>query len=186
MEREQGNNVTLIELDETLGSLVERGSFGHEFPPNQIGFIPDLENRYPDLIATSADFLRLWRIHPNNLVTEEAVLSSNKSSQFTAPLTNFDWNEVEPRLIGTSSIDTTCTIYDVEAQQAVGLIRPISFSVKTQLIAHDKPVHDIAFSRILTERTILQLLVRMEARECSTFDTWSTRQLSMKILSNSH
>ncbi|KAK6029460.1 WD domain, G-beta repeat protein [Ostertagia ostertagi] len=148
VEREQGNNVTLIELDEALGSLVERGSFGHEFPPNQIGFIPDLENRYPDLIATSADFLRLWRIHPNNSVTEEAILSSNKSSQFTAPLTNFDWNEVEPRLIGTSSIDTTCTIYDVEAQQAVGLIRPISFSVKTQLIAHDKPVHDIAFSRI--------------------------------------
>uniref|UniRef100_A0A7I5ECN6 WD_REPEATS_REGION domain-containing protein n=1 Tax=Haemonchus contortus TaxID=6289 RepID=A0A7I5ECN6_HAECO len=148
VEREQGNNVTLIELDEALGSLVERGSFGHEFPPNQIGFIPDLENRYPDLLATSADFLRLWRIHSNNSVTEEAILSSNKSSQFTAPLTNFDWNEVEPRLIGTSSIDTTCTIYDVEAQQAVGLIRPISFSVKTQLIAHDKPVHDIAFSRI--------------------------------------
>ncbi|KAK6046894.1 WD domain, G-beta repeat protein [Cooperia oncophora] len=148
VEREQGNSVTLIELDEALGSLVERGSFGHEFPPNQIGFIPDLENRFPDLLATSADFLRLWRIHPNNSVTEEAVLSSNKSSQFTAPLTNFDWNEVEPRLIGTSSIDTTCTIYDVEAQQAVGLIRPISFSVKTQLIAHDKPVHDIAFSRI--------------------------------------
>lgn len=36
----------------------------------------------------------------------------------------------------------------IKAQQAVGLIRPISFSVKTQLIAHDKPVHDIAFSRI--------------------------------------
>ncbi|EYB92772.1 hypothetical protein Y032_0190g1257 [Ancylostoma ceylanicum] len=148
VEREQGNNVTLIELDETLGSLVERGSFSHEFPANQIGFIPDLENKYPDLLATSADFLRLWRIHSNNLVTEEATLSSNKSSQFTAPLTNFDWNEVDPRLIGTSSIDTTCTIYDIEAQQAVGLIRPITFSVKTQLIAHDKPVHDIAFSRI--------------------------------------
>ncbi|KAJ1353406.1 hypothetical protein KIN20_010026 [Parelaphostrongylus tenuis] len=152
VEREQGNNVTLIELDETIGSLVEKGSFNHEFPPNQIGFIPDLENRYPDLIATSADFLRLWRIHPNNLVTEEAVLASNKSSQFTAPLTNFDWNEVEPRLIGTSSIDTTCTIYDVETQQTVGLIRPITFSVKTQLIAHDKPVHDIAFSRIFNGR----------------------------------
>ena len=34
--------VTLIELDETLGSLVERGSFSHEFPANQIGFVPDL------------------------------------------------------------------------------------------------------------------------------------------------
>ncbi|RCN45234.1 hypothetical protein ANCCAN_08734 [Ancylostoma caninum] len=83
VEREQGNNVTLIELDETLGSLVERGSFSHEFPANQIGFIPDLENKYPDLLATSADFLRLWRIHSNNLVTEEATLSSVSASSFT-------------------------------------------------------------------------------------------------------
>uniref|UniRef100_A0A1I7XIS2 WD_REPEATS_REGION domain-containing protein n=1 Tax=Heterorhabditis bacteriophora TaxID=37862 RepID=A0A1I7XIS2_HETBA len=110
------------------------------------------ENKYPDLIATSADFLRLWRIQPNNIVTEEAVLSSNKSSQFTAPLTNFDWNEVEPRLIGTSSIDTTCTIYDIETGQTAGVVRPTTFNVKTQLIAHDKPVHDIAFSRVYNGR----------------------------------
>ncbi|GJY61741.1 protein transparent testa GLABRA 1 [Tanacetum coccineum] len=41
---------------------------------------------------------------------------------------------VEPRRIGTASIDTTCTIWDVEK----GV-------VETQLIAHDKEVNDIAW-----------------------------------------
>ncbi|EYU45319.1 hypothetical protein MIMGU_mgv1a0215352mg, partial [Erythranthe guttata] len=41
---------------------------------------------------------------------------------------------LEPRRIGTSSIDTTCTIWDIEK----GV-------VETQLIAHDKEVYDIAW-----------------------------------------
>jgi len=40
----------------------------------------------------------------------------------------------ERSIIGTSSIDTTCTIWDVETQQ-----------VKTQVIAHDAEVYDIGF-----------------------------------------
>lgn len=42
----------------------------------------------------------------------------------------------DPSIIGTSSIDTTCTIWDIEQQQT-----------KTQLIAHDKEVYDIAFAK---------------------------------------
>ena len=30
-----------------------------------------------------------------------------------APLTSFDWNETDPSIVGTSSIDTTCTIWNV-------------------------------------------------------------------------
>eukprot|EP00826_Nyctotherus_ovalis_P033343 TRINITY_DN2696_c0_g4_i1.p1 TRINITY_DN2696_c0_g4~~TRINITY_DN2696_c0_g4_i1.p1 ORF type:complete len:212 (-),score=33.05 TRINITY_DN2696_c0_g4_i1:162-797(-) len=41
----------------------------------------------------------------------------------------------DPNIIGTCSIDTTCTIWDVE--RAV---------VKTQLIAHEKEVFDFAFA----------------------------------------
>ena len=33
---------------------------------------------------------------------------------FSAPLTSFDWNEVDPNLLGTSSIDTTCTVWGLE------------------------------------------------------------------------
>ena len=60
----------------------------------------------------------------------------NKNSEYCAPLTSFDWNEADPNIIGTSSIDTTCTIWDVTAQAA-----------KTQLIAHDREVFDLAFAR---------------------------------------
>jgi hypothetical protein len=35
----------------------------------------------------------------------------NKQSEFCAPLTSFDWNDVDPKRLGTSSIDTTCTIW---------------------------------------------------------------------------
>lgn len=50
-------------------------------------------------------------------------------------MTSFDWNQQDLSIIGTSSIDTTCTIWDVVKQ-----------CVKTQLIAHDKAVYDICFS----------------------------------------
>ncbi len=43
-----------------------------------------------------------------------AVLQ-NKNSEYCAPLTSFDWNETDPKRLGTSSIDTTCTIWDIEA-----------------------------------------------------------------------
>lgn len=41
-------------------------------------------------------------------------LLQNKNSEFCAPLTSFDWNETDPKRLGTSSIDTTCTIWDIE------------------------------------------------------------------------
>ena len=51
-----------------------------------------------------------------------------------APLTNFSWNEKAPGLIVTSSIDTTCTVWNIETSTAI-----------TQLIAHDREVYDVAW-----------------------------------------
>eukprot|EP00168_Porphyra_purpurea_P020105 TRINITY_DN8314_c0_g1_i1.p3 TRINITY_DN8314_c0_g1~~TRINITY_DN8314_c0_g1_i1.p3 ORF type:complete len:133 (-),score=55.96 TRINITY_DN8314_c0_g1_i1:27-425(-) len=65
----------------------------------------------------------------------KCLLTSNTASEYCAPLTAFDWNEVDVSLIGTSSIDTTCTVWDVTTQQSV-----------TQLIAHDAEVYDFAFA----------------------------------------
>lgn len=62
------------------------------------------------------------------------VLPQNKGGEFAAPLTSFDWNELDPRRLATASIDTTCTVWDVER----GL-------VDTQLIAHDKEVSASGF-----------------------------------------
>ena len=38
----------------------------------------------------------------------------NKNTEYCAPLTSFDWNETDPKRLGTASIDTTCTIWDIE------------------------------------------------------------------------
>lgn len=51
-----------------------------------------------------------------------------------APLTNFSWNEKVPSLIVTSSIDTTCTVWNIDTSTAL-----------TQLIAHDREVYDVAW-----------------------------------------
>ena len=71
---------------------------------------------FPDLLATSGDYLRVWRAgEPETRL--ECLLNNNKNSDFCAPLTSFDWNEVDPNLLGTSSIDTTCTIWGLETGQ---------------------------------------------------------------------
>ena len=54
-------------------------------------------------------------------------LNCNRNSDYCGLLTSFDWNDDDPHRIDTSSIDTTCTIWDVERE-----------AVDTQLIAHDK------------------------------------------------
>lgn len=102
-------------------------------------FIPDEVNNYRiqfgdkvDLMATSAECLKIWKINDNKQVSLEANLKNvkiilYKDNDFSAPLTSFDWNPQLNNLIGTSSIDTTCTIWDIE-----------KCTVFTQLIAHDK------------------------------------------------
>ena len=108
-----------------------------------------------DLLATSGDHLRLWSLPQSNSSTSNninrsstvntrdpapqklqplALLSNSKTPEHTAPLTSLDWNRLSPKLIITSSIDTTCTIWDIP-----------TLTAKTQLIAHDKEVFDVRF-----------------------------------------
>ncbi|KAG5346452.1 DCAF7 factor, partial [Acromyrmex charruanus] len=130
---EYNNKVQIVSLDEETS----------EFSAKTTALL----NQLPDLLATSGDYLRVWRAaEPETRL--ECVLNNNKNSDFCAPLTSFDWNEVDPNLIGTSSIDTTCTIWGLETGQLINRIsNMVTGHVKTQLIAHDKEVYDIAFSR---------------------------------------
>ncbi|KAF2823327.1 WD40 repeat-like protein [Ophiobolus disseminans] len=117
---------------------------------------PSSQKQSTDLLATSGDHLRLWSLPQNpvntmsNTITRTssvntrepqlpkltplALLSNSKTPEHTAPLTSLDWNTMSPKLIITSSIDTTCTIWDIP-----------SLTAKTQLIAHDKEVFDVRF-----------------------------------------
>ncbi|KAF2021782.1 WD40 repeat-like protein [Aaosphaeria arxii CBS 175.79] len=117
---------------------------------------PSGQKQSTDLLATSGDHLRLWSLpssagsNISNTITRTssvntrdpapqkltplALLSNSKTPEHTAPLTSLDWNTMSPKLIITSSIDTTCTIWDIP-----------TLTAKTQLIAHDKEVFDVRF-----------------------------------------
>ncbi|KAL7003762.1 Rhombotin-1 [Sarracenia purpurea var. burkii] len=135
---EYNNRVDVISFDEETLTVKSNPnlSFEHPYPPTKLMFHPNPAaslRKSSDLLASSGDYLRLWEVRDNS-IEPLSVLNNSKTSEFCAPLTSFDWNEVETRRIGTSSIDTTCTIWDVE--------RGV---VETQLIAHDKEVYDIAW-----------------------------------------
>lgn len=126
----------------------------HSYPVTRLLWEPpSSQKQSTDLLATSGDHLRLWslpsesHVVPGNNITRGgrdassitkltplALLSNSKTPDHTAPLTSLDWNTVSPSLIITSSIDTTCTIWDIP-----------SLTAKTQLIAHDKEVYDVRF-----------------------------------------
>ncbi|EFQ31969.1 WD domain-containing protein [Colletotrichum graminicola M1.001] len=125
----------------------------HSYPVTRLLWEPpSSQKQSTDLLATSGDHLRLWSLPSENPVSQSnsitrqardpaitkltplALLSNSKTPDHTAPLTSLDWNTVSPSLIITSSIDTTCTIWDIP-----------SLTAKTQLIAHDKEVYDVRF-----------------------------------------
>jgi len=116
--------------------------FDHPYPCTKILWSPDRSNGSRDLLATTGDYLRIWNVSDDGSGRgtlkhkREVLLNNNKNSEYCAPLTSFDWNDTDHNLVGTSSIDTTCTIWDVTTQTA-----------KTQLIAHDREVFDLAFAR---------------------------------------
>lgn len=143
---EYNNKVQIVALNEETSEFAAVSTFDHPYPTTKIMWIPDSKGLFPDLVATSGDYLRVWRVGETE-TRLECLLNNNKNSDFCAPLTSFDWNEVDPHLLGTSSIDTTCTIWGLETGQVVGRVNMVTGHVKTQLIAHDKEVYDIAFSR---------------------------------------
>lgn len=127
------------------------------YPVTRISWEPPSSSKQStDLLATSGDHLRLWSLpqsqqsvissNINRSSTANtrdpaaqklqplALLSNSKTPEHTAPLTSLDWNTLSPKLIITSSIDTTCTIWDIP-----------TLTAKTQLIAHDKEVFDVRF-----------------------------------------
>jgi WD repeat-containing protein 68 len=95
------------------GSLYKAAEFDHPYPCTKIMWSTDMRHGAKDLLATTGDYLRLWSVSDDGSgrgtlsVKKEALLNNNKTSEYCAPLTSFDWNETDPSIVGTSSIDTT-------------------------------------------------------------------------------
>jgi WD repeat-containing protein 68 len=61
-------------------------------------------------------------------------LINENQPEFASPMTSFDWNPKDPNIICCSSIDTTCSLWDIHEQKLQKLV-----------ITHDKEVFDISF-----------------------------------------
>lgn len=55
--------VQLVGLEEESSEFVCRNTFDHPYPTTKIMWIPDTKGVYPDLLATSGDYLRIWRVY---------------------------------------------------------------------------------------------------------------------------
>ncbi|CCC70999.1 hypothetical protein NCAS_0G01120 [Naumovozyma castellii] len=136
---------------------------------SNIQWLPSHVN--PRKIATSSESLRIWSFNDEeNTIQEQINLSlckynkqhhhqqqpapsetpggtvidplSNSVLGELPPITSFHWNPIDTNLLISSSIDTTCIVWDLQS----------SNYVKTQLIAHDSEVYDVRF---LTQSTQL-------------------------------
>lgn len=81
-------------------------------------------------------------LRKNSIASEGVIIpdhatahSSSTVQNSAAPITSLSWCPSDPTLLVTASYDTTCTIWNVETG-----------TIKTQLIAHDKEVFDVAFA----------------------------------------
>lgn len=113
-------------------------------------------------LAASSDVLRLYKVTDlgdagYNLV-QTHVLANNATSTGSSavaadgkdkintspPVTSFDWNSTDTNILITSSVDTTCTVWDLNRTHPHDDFTE-SATIKTQLIAHDSEVFDVKF-----------------------------------------
>ena len=76
------NSVELIQLDEDTGTFTSVGSFMHPYPTTKIMFIPDKQGSREDLLATTGDYLRIWKVQGPGEVQPVVLLNNNKNSEF--------------------------------------------------------------------------------------------------------
>lgn len=117
-----------------------------EYPITNLQWDPSMlvGHSQTERLATSSDCLRIYDVDtdPNSgesRIRESLTLTNSRTKNFhlLPPLTSFDWNKVDPASIITGSIDTTCTLWDLN--------KSTQNMAKTQLIAHDSEVFDVKF-----------------------------------------
>lgn len=85
--------VQLVGLEEESSEFVCRNTFDHPYPTTKIMWIPDTKGIYPDLLATSGDYLRIWRV--------------GKDAKADGSQSIFDWNASQMLLLLVSPRSAT-------------------------------------------------------------------------------
>jgi WD repeat-containing protein 68 len=132
LEKNMSNRIEIVEMENENLTLIKAEP--HEFPCTKLMWNPSQNAN--NTLAASSDVVRLYKYSEEDRKLNLSLTLNNKKSKYCSPLTSFDWNKENNSILGTASIDTTCTIWDLNKN-----------TIRTQLIAHDKEVFDIAFSQ---------------------------------------
>jgi DDB1- and CUL4-associated factor 7 len=62
--------VHIIALDDEKGEFAVSSTFDHPYPTTKILWAPEAAAREKDLLATTGDYLRLWRVTPDDTKLE--------------------------------------------------------------------------------------------------------------------
>ncbi|EGV63749.1 hypothetical protein CANTEDRAFT_121354 [Yamadazyma tenuis ATCC 10573] len=130
-----------------------------EYPITNLQWDPAMGSGSHERLAASSEVLRLFKVDHdsldsnNNFRMSQTHYLTNSTSGATSggimncpPVTSFDWNKLESNLIITASVDTTCTVWDLNRSNPnPDPHQGDSAYVKTQLIAHDSEVFDVKF-----------------------------------------
>lgn len=77
-------------------------------------------------------------------ITPHLAAAATVNGDKSPPVTSFDWNKTDSSIVITLSVDTTCTIWDLNRLHQLDSATDTA-AVKTQLIAHDLEVFDVKF-----------------------------------------
>mmetsp|Transcript_31932 Transcript_31932/g.74765 ORF Transcript_31932/g.74765 Transcript_31932/m.74765 type:complete len:338 (-) Transcript_31932:272-1285(-) len=129
---QESNRLQIVQLNDESGNLDVVSEVDHSFPATKVMFAPEESpGQSGEMLASTGTALYAWTLQDGQMKML-TKLQNTRSQQ--APLTSFDWSLTHSQKIAVSSVDTTCTIWNLEREK-----------IETQLIAHDKAVYDIAF-----------------------------------------
>jgi WD repeat-containing protein 68 len=111
------NKVLILRLNEEGGTLDQdaMASFEHPYPPTHTAFVPSGSSSRPDLLATSADVIRIWKLRSHEeQPTVMSALLKDTALRPTGAVTCFDWNDLDLGRIASGSTNGILTSWDVE------------------------------------------------------------------------
>lgn len=126
-----------------------------DYPVTHLQWDPQILNGgLGERLAASSEVLRLYKVEysPEPTIVQTHLLANNSTANSTLdardfntfpPVTSFDWNATDSSILITLSVDTTCTVWDLN--RSMGRDKENTAQVKTQLIAHDSEVFDVKF-----------------------------------------
>lgn len=77
----QDNKVRVVQLNDDKGCFEVLSEVDHPYPATNLKWIPDKLGSRPDMFATTADYLRIWRVSDDGKSSLRSTLHSVRLSQ---------------------------------------------------------------------------------------------------------